>query len=347
MIQKHVTELLGWVGLADHLETRPPTLSGGQQQRVAIARAVIARPRLLLADEPTGNVDDRIAIRLLYLFEELNRMGTTVVIATHNEYLVNRFQHPQLHLEGGRLDTRPPHRQLYGTTSRRAAWTIDNRLVPWIVGVMAYLAALALSAALTLSNAAREWGDGLADHQCASTGCGDRRITDDRREDCSRCPRIAETDGVDSARPILPAEIGKMLEPWLEASRQQQIAIATGHRRSAQADATIDFTALAERLENAAPGSSLETHEKWRNTVLQLFQSIEAVAIVVILLISAVALAAIVLTTRSVLAVHHEIVELLHLIGAQDTYIAEQFQKHAFLLVSRAVLAEPHARSRH
>ena len=108
MIQKHVEELLGWVGLADHLEAKPPTLSGGQQQRVAIARAVIGRPRLLLADEPTGNVDDQIAVRLLYLFEELNRMGTTVVIATHNEFLVKRFGHPQLHLENGRLDTRPP-----------------------------------------------------------------------------------------------------------------------------------------------------------------------------------------------------------------------------------------------
>ena len=106
MIRKHVGELLGWVGLADHLEARPPTLSGGQQQRVAIARAVIGRPRLLLADEPTGNVDDKIAVRLLYLFEELNRMGTTVVIATHNEFLVKRFGHPQLHLENGRLYAR-------------------------------------------------------------------------------------------------------------------------------------------------------------------------------------------------------------------------------------------------
>ena len=106
IIQTHVTELLTWVGLADHLEARPPTLSGGQQQRVAIARAVIARPRLLLADEPTGNVDDGIAVRLLYLFEELNRMGTTVVIATHNEFLVKRFRHPQLHLENKRLESR-------------------------------------------------------------------------------------------------------------------------------------------------------------------------------------------------------------------------------------------------
>lgn len=102
-IREHVAELLAWVGLADHLDATPPTLSGGQQQRVAIARAVINRPSLLLADEPTGNVDNDHAMRLLYLFEELNKLGTTVVIATHNENLVKRFTHPCLHLEGGEL----------------------------------------------------------------------------------------------------------------------------------------------------------------------------------------------------------------------------------------------------
>lgn len=107
VVEKHVSELLTWVGLADHMKSLPPTLSGGQQQRVAIARAVIARPRLLLADEPTGNVDDAIAVRLLYLFEELNRMGTTVVIATHNEALVGRFGHAQLHIDNGSVVQRP------------------------------------------------------------------------------------------------------------------------------------------------------------------------------------------------------------------------------------------------
>lgn len=102
-IMRHVPELLAWVGLADHLEMTPPTLSGGQKQRLAIARAVIGRPDLLLADEPTGNVDDRIAMRLMYLFEELNRLGTTVVIATHNEGLVARFRRPCLYLDAGRL----------------------------------------------------------------------------------------------------------------------------------------------------------------------------------------------------------------------------------------------------
>lgn len=108
-IRKHVSELLTWVELGDHLDALPPTLSGGQKQRVAIARAVIARPRLLLADEPTGNVDDRIAMRLLHLFVELHKMGTTVVIATHNLELVSRFRYPELRLENGEIKQfRPP-----------------------------------------------------------------------------------------------------------------------------------------------------------------------------------------------------------------------------------------------
>jgi cell division transport system ATP-binding protein len=102
-VRDHVTELLEWVGLADKLNARPATLSGGQQQRIAIARAVIARPSLLLADEPTGNVDDAMAWRLLRLFEELNKLGTTLVLATHNEALAARMGHPKLHLENGEL----------------------------------------------------------------------------------------------------------------------------------------------------------------------------------------------------------------------------------------------------
>ncbi len=106
-IRRHVEELLVWVGLQDHMKARPPTLSGGQQQRVAIARAVIARPRLLIADEPTGNVDERVADRLIHLFEELNRLSTTVVVATHNEPLTRRRPHPALRLEHGQLTALP------------------------------------------------------------------------------------------------------------------------------------------------------------------------------------------------------------------------------------------------
>ena len=100
-IRKNVVELLGWVGLGDHVDALPHHLSGGQQQRVAIARAVIARPSLLLADEPTGNVDDDLALRLMYLFNALNKIGTTILIATHSQTLVSRFNHPRLHIESG------------------------------------------------------------------------------------------------------------------------------------------------------------------------------------------------------------------------------------------------------
>ena len=83
-----VREMLAWVGLSDRSSARPATLSGGEQQRVAIARAVIARPELLVADEPTGNVDAEMAKRILYLLGALNRLGTTIVIATHDLSLV-------------------------------------------------------------------------------------------------------------------------------------------------------------------------------------------------------------------------------------------------------------------
>jgi cell division transport system ATP-binding protein len=102
-VREHAAELFAWVGLGEHLDAFPPTLSGGQKQRVGIARAVIGRPRLLIADEPTGNVDDRIAVRLMRLFEELNRLGTTIVIATHNLQLVRESRHPELRLDSGTL----------------------------------------------------------------------------------------------------------------------------------------------------------------------------------------------------------------------------------------------------
>lgn len=102
-VKRNVEELLDWVGLADHKRSLPSTLSGGQQQRVAIARAVISKPRLLLADEPTGNLDDRIGTRLMLLFEQLNKMGTTIVVATHSPHIIERFQHPLLVLKEGRM----------------------------------------------------------------------------------------------------------------------------------------------------------------------------------------------------------------------------------------------------
>lgn len=208
----------------------------------------------------------------------------------------------------------------------------STRLVPWIIGVMAYLAALAFAAALMLSNVASEWSQGLEGSLTVQVPVaeGDKAdVTNTRIVSAVRV--LLKTEGVDSARPIPLAEIAEMLEPWLGTGADtSELPLPRVIDVKLRKGATIDFDELSRKLKAAVPGISLESHEQWRNTLLVLFRSMEFVAIIIILLITTVTLAAIIFTTRSVLAVHYEIVEVLHLIGAQDSYIADQFQKHAF-----------------
>jgi len=118
-VEQPVREMLAWVGLTDRADARPATLSGGEQQRVAIARAVVGRPELLVADEPTGNVDSDMAERLMHLFDAMNRMGTTVVIATHDLHLIGRVTQAEvMRLVRGRLlDPAGLHRHPAGTSA--------------------------------------------------------------------------------------------------------------------------------------------------------------------------------------------------------------------------------------
>jgi cell division transport system ATP-binding protein len=102
-ISDNVAELLAWVGLAERAEARTATLSGGERRRVAIARAIVHRPELLIADEPTGNGGDEIALLLVGIFEQLNRLGTTVLIATDDAAFAGQFAHQRLHLDQGML----------------------------------------------------------------------------------------------------------------------------------------------------------------------------------------------------------------------------------------------------
>lgn len=99
-----VNDILDWVGLKHKLNEHPNKLSGGEKQRVAIARAVVNRPKILIADEPTGNVDAEMGKRIMHLLCELNKHGTTVLVATHDQNLINTFKYPKIHLENGKID---------------------------------------------------------------------------------------------------------------------------------------------------------------------------------------------------------------------------------------------------
>lgn len=102
-IEAKVHELLSWIGLEKFQHMKPSHLSGGQKQRVAIARAVINNPPLIIADEPTGNLDSALSMRLMHLFTSLNKIGTTVLFATHDEHLVSHFNYPLLQLRDGKI----------------------------------------------------------------------------------------------------------------------------------------------------------------------------------------------------------------------------------------------------
>lgn len=104
--RENVVEMLHWVGLGDKMDARPPQLSGGEKQRVAIARAVVASPDIIIADEPTGSVDPAMADRIMALFMEMNRLGKTVVLATHDVAMIDRYNLPAFVLHGGQISQR-------------------------------------------------------------------------------------------------------------------------------------------------------------------------------------------------------------------------------------------------
>ncbi len=103
-IKKEVLEVLRWVGIHHKIWKRTRTLSGGEQQRVAIARAIVGKPSIILADEPTGNLDEEISFEIMEMFKKLNTRGATVIIATHDKFLINRYAKNILSLKKGKIE---------------------------------------------------------------------------------------------------------------------------------------------------------------------------------------------------------------------------------------------------
>ena len=170
-----VVELLRWVGLGDRMNASPPVLSGGEKQRAAIARALIVRPELLLADEPTGNVDPGLARRLLRLFVELHRLGTAVVIATHDLQLMDQFGFARRLVvgdgkltifDGLRFMNEPIVEPVLAVEPEPAFETnaplipgksVAGRALVVVIAIMTFLACLTAGAALLVADASQAW----------------------------------------------------------------------------------------------------------------------------------------------------------------------------------------------
>lgn len=208
----------------------------------------------------------------------------------------------------------------------------SGRFLPWMIALMVYLAALAAVAALAAREVVEQWNAGLEGAATVEIAPSpDAASTDERVAEALAIVRAAR--GVASAEAVPGADIGRLLAPWLGTEiaglplpRLIDIKFRPGQ--------TVDLRALAGALARV-PGARLDDHSLWRERLRALGSTVQIAAFVIVTLIAAAAGATVVFATRSGLAVHRELIELMHLIGSRDSYIARQFQNHALSLALR------------
>ena len=209
-----------------------------------------------------------------------------------------------------------------------------TRLLPWIISVMVFLAMLMLAGALVLTGATSSWEKGLSGRYTVQIPPieGESTVEVDQRID--RAITIIErTPGVSAAKQVPPAEVATSLEPWLGAGTSV-VDLPLPHLIDVSlADKPpVNLGQLREQLGLAVKDSVVDDHGAWRRQIKKLIYSLQALAAGIILLIAGCAVSAVVFATRSGIAVHHDVLIVLHLIGATDNYIARQFQRHALKL---------------
>jgi len=206
------------------------------------------------------------------------------------------------------------------------------RFLPWIVALMVYLASLALAGTLVVRDGVARWDRGLSgtltvELPAASAGNRDDGAIEQALKVLRTTPGVVRADAFDAQR------TAELLEPWLgndiDAADLPLPRLIDVH---VEPSAGVDLAALGQRLAAAVPGAKLDDHRRWLDRVLRTAVAIEVVAGLVVALVGVAAVLAVIFATRTGLAVHHGIVEVLHLIGARDGYIARQFERHALRL---------------
>lgn len=215
------------------------------------------------------------------------------------------------------------------------------RILPWVVGLMVYLATLTLAVALLVSTLAANWSAGLTGTvtvHIAVEGDEPAATTNERVEAAIRVS--LKTPGVASARAVPLDQVARLLAPWLgdDAPVADLPLPRIVDVRLAQDDEP-DIDGLRKRLASEVPGAALDDHQLWRDRLVKFLLAIEIVAVVMVSLIGATTVTVVVFTTKAGLAVHNEVIEVLHLVGARDEYVARQFQSNALRLGLKGAVA--------
>ncbi|MGB0576211.1 MAG: cell division protein FtsX [Alphaproteobacteria bacterium] len=209
----------------------------------------------------------------------------------------------------------------------------SSRFLPWLIAFMVWLAAMALAAVLVLSSFGNQWRNNLTGTltvQIAATPDGQSATTEQRLN--RALDILRKTPGVLKAEALPLKQISDLLAPWLGrdvVTETLGLPIPRLIDVKIQPDANIDVAALWERLNKEVDGTQVDDHGTWLDKLITLAAAVEAIALAVLALISVAAIATVVFATRTSLTIHHEVIELLHVIGAKDAYVADQFHRHA------------------
>ena len=213
----------------------------------------------------------------------------------------------------------------------------SGRFLPWLIALMVYLAALALVCAMAMGKMVERWDSGLSGSitvqvpppETSAPGAQEAVIV-------KVVELLLDTKGVHSAEVLEADEIATLLEPWLGAGAAYgELPLPTLISVGVDPAAAPDYSDLARRLARVAPGALLDDHQSWLGQLLDLARTIELVAALIVFLVGASAVAMVVFATRMGLAIHGRVIELLHLIGALDSYVAREFETHALKLALR------------
>lgn len=217
---------------------------------------------------------------------------------------------------------------------------VTGRFLPWIIAVMVYLATLAMAGAMAVSGLVDRWDAGLSGTVTVevSPPSGAEPALGIEESVAAALGILRSTPGVAAADPLSGDQAQKLLSPWLgDTALLEDLPIPV--LIDVRLDAPVDLPALSGRLAAAVPGAVVDDHQAWLDDLLGLARSIEMLAAGIVLLVAGAAIGAVVFVARAGLAIHAQVVELLHLMGAADAYVARQFQRHVLGLAAKGSIA--------